>query len=318
MSRTNELRMITRVAQMYHLEGLKQSDISELLRISQASVSRLLKRAESEGIVRVSIVAPSGTYPDLEAAIRERFGISEVIVADCREDNDDAVFSAIGIAAAHLLEQTLEDGDVIGVSSWSATLQQMLDNIHPIKRVRAERVIQLLGGIGVPSAQIHATQLTTRLAHLINGEPQLLPAPCVTGSPESKRILVSDPQVKATVDQFRRVTTAFVGIGAMAPSQNLIYSGNTFTQAELQELASRGAVGDICLRFYTADGEPLAGEIYERVVGMTLEELRAVPRVIGTAGGKRKTAAIAGALRGKLIDVLITDRFTAERLSEFT
>ncbi|TCL71331.1 sugar-binding transcriptional regulator [Rhizobium sp. BK251] len=318
MSRTNELRLMTRVAQMYHLEGLKQNEISEILRISQASVSRLLRRAEAEGIIRVSVVAPSGTYPDLESAIRTKYGIAEVIVADCREDNDDAVFAAIGVAAAHLLEQTLEDGDVIGVSSWSATLQQMLDNIHPIKRVSSERVIQLLGGIGVPSAQIHATQLTTRLAHLTNGVPQLLPAPCVTGCPESKKILLSDPHVRSTMEQFKRVTTAFVGIGAMAPSQNLIYSGNTFTETELEELSSRGAVGDICLRFYTAEGEPLAGEIYERVVGMTLEELRAVPRVIGTAGGKRKTQAIAGALRGKLVDVLVTDRFTAERLTQLT
>lgn len=314
MSRTNELRLMARVAQMYHQQGLKQNEISDMLRLSQASISRLLKRAESEGIVRISIVAPRGTYPDLESAIRSKYGIDEVIVADCREDNDGAVFAAIGVAAAHLLESTLSDGDVIGVSSWSSTLQNMLDNIHPIKRIRAERVIQLLGGIGVPSAQIHATQLTTRLAELTNGIPQLLPAPCVTGSPESKQILVSDPQVRATVDQFKRVTTAFVGIGAMSPSQNLIYSGNTFTEEELRELAARGAVGDICLRFYTADGVPISGEIYDRVVGMTLEELRAVPRVIGTAGGLRKTASIAGAMRGKLIDVLVTDRFTAQRL----
>lgn len=316
MSRTNELRLMARVAQMYHEQGLKQNEISDILRLSQASISRLLKRAETEGIVRISIVAPRGTYPDLEGAIRSKYGIDEVIVADCREDNDDAVFAAIGAAAAHLLETTLSDGDVIGVSSWSSTLQQMLDNIHPLKRVRSERVLQLLGGIGVPSVQIHATQLTTRLAELTNGVPQLLPAPCVTGSPASKRILMSDPQVRATVDQFKRVTTAFVGIGAMSPSQNLIYSGNTFTEDELNELAARGAVGDICLRFYTADGEPIGGEVYDRVVGMTLEELRAVPRVIGTAGGLRKTASIAGAMRGKLIDVLVTDRFTAQRLVE--
>lgn len=316
MSRTNELRLMTRVAQMYHQEGMRQSDISDILRISQASVSRMLKRAEAEGIVRVSIVAPRGTFPDLEAAIREKYAIPEVIVADCHDDNDDAVFEAIGVAAAHLLETTLDEGDVIGVSSWSQTLQQMLNNIHPIKRIRAERVIQLLGGIGVPSVQIHATQLTTRLAELTNGVPQLLPAPCVTGSPQSKEILLRDPQVKATVEQFARVTTAFVGIGAMSPSQNLIYSGNTFTESELQELSDRGAVGDICLRFYTAEGQALAGEVHDRVVGMTLEELRAVPRVIGAAGGLRKTAAIAGALRGKLIDVLVTDRFTAGRLVE--
>jgi DNA-binding transcriptional regulator LsrR (DeoR family) len=317
VSRTDELRLIARVAQMYHVEGLKQADIAQNLHISQASISRLLKRAETEGIVRISINPPRGTYPDLEAAIRSRYGIGEVIVAECREDRDDAIFSAIGVASAHLLETTLADGDVIGVSSWSATLQEMLENLHQVRRVKVERVVQLLGGIGVPSAQIHATELTTRLAQLTGAEPQLLPSPCVTSSPATKQIMMSDPQVKAAMLQFERVTVALVGIGAMSPSANLIYSGNTFTADELADLSARGAVGDICLRFYAEKGVPIEGEVYDRVVGMTLEQLRRVPRVIGTAGGARKTAAIAGAMYGKLIDVLVTDRFSAQRLIDY-
>lgn len=47
---------------------------------------------------------------------------------------------------------------------------------------------------------------------------------------------------------------------------------------------------------------------------MTLQQLRKVDRVVGVAGGVRKTAAIRAALRGGLVNVLITDRFTAERL----
>jgi len=36
--------------------------------------------------------------------------------------------------------------------------------------------------------------------------------------------------------------------------------------------------------------------------------------VVGVAGGKRKTLAIKGALAGGWINILITDRNTAERL----
>ena len=53
MGRVNELRLIARVAQMYHVEGKRQSDIAEVLRMSQATVSRMLKRAEQERIVRI-------------------------------------------------------------------------------------------------------------------------------------------------------------------------------------------------------------------------------------------------------------------------
>ena len=70
MSRTDELRMMLRVAQLYHEDKLKQADISQRLHVSQATVSRLLKRAEEEGVVRVTIAAPRGTYPQFETALR--------------------------------------------------------------------------------------------------------------------------------------------------------------------------------------------------------------------------------------------------------
>jgi DNA-binding transcriptional regulator LsrR (DeoR family) len=49
---------------------------------------------------------------------------------------------------------------------------------------------------------------------------------------------------------------------------------------------------------------------------MTLEELSQVDRVIAVAGGQTKTEAIRGALRTGAIDLLITDKFTASRLTD--
>ena len=86
MSRTDELRMMLRVAQLYHEEKIKQADISKRLHVSQATVSRLLKRAEEEGVIRVSIAAPRGTYPQFETALRDRYSLNEAIVAECFED----------------------------------------------------------------------------------------------------------------------------------------------------------------------------------------------------------------------------------------
>lgn len=50
------------------------------------------------------------------------------------------------------------------------------------------------------------------------------------------------------------------------------------------------------------------------VIGMALSQLRRCPRVVALAGGVDKSAAIRGALTGNYIDVLITDRLTAETL----
>ncbi|ODN70698.1 Deoxyribonucleoside regulator [Methylobrevis pamukkalensis] len=288
MSRTHELRLIARIAQLYYGDGLKQAEISRLLHISQASISRLLARAQEEGIVRIAITAPRDTFPKTEAALRQRYGLEEAIVADCFEDREDAILSAIGAAAAHYFETTMADGEVIGISSWSASLLRMVDNIHPLKRVKAERVVQILGGIGNPSVQSHATQLTTRLAQLTGAEPMLLPAQGVAGSSAARLVMLGDSYVRATTDQFRRVTMALVGIGALQPSVMLANSGNSFTNEELQDLARRGAIGDVCLRFLDAEGRHVGGPLDERVMGMSLPELAAVPRVVAVAGGERK------------------------------
>ena len=83
---------------------------------------------------------------------------------------------------------------------------------------------------------------------------------------------------------------------------------------ELDQLRQQGAVGDVCLRFFDVNGNPIENALDNRVIGMQLEQLGKVERSVGIAGGKRKFEAIRGALRGKLINVLITDRRTAERL----
>jgi DNA-binding transcriptional regulator LsrR (DeoR family) len=52
----------------------------------------------------------------------------------------------------------------------------------------------------------------------------------------------------------------------------------------------------------------------ERVIAISLDRLRQVPRSVGVAGTPEKLDAIRGALEGRLVNVLVTDHFTAERL----
>lgn len=314
MSRLNELRMIARVAQMYHAEGQRQADIAKHLRISQATVSRMLKKALEEEIVRTTIVPPSGTYSELEDGLRTRFGLSEAIVVECSEDRDGAIMSRIGEAAAHFLEATLQKDEIIGVSSWSETILRMVDNIHPMKSGGAKYVVQTLGGMGDPAVQTHATQLTTRLAKLTGAEAQLLNAPGVAQSREAKLVLSGDTYVRETMGLFGQITLGIVGIGSIEPSSLLARSGNVFSAREHAQIEQAGGIGDMSLRFFDPQGQPVKTPLDDRVIGMTMEEWSKVDRVIALAGGQSKTDAIRGALRSGVIDLLITDKFTAQRL----
>ena len=283
MARADELRLVARVARMYFVDDVKQADIARSLHISQSAISRLLQRARDEGIVRITVDAPRGTFPELEQALCQDYGIAEVVVADCHEDRDEQILARIGEAAAHYIETTLQPGEVIGISSWSESLLRTVDNIHPLKRMTAEYVVQILGGMGDPSVQAHATSLTSRLARLTHAAPLLLATQGVVGSPEARAALLNDRFVQATIAQFPRVSMALVGIGAVEPSKLLLDSGNVFTEGELEALTRLGAVGDICLNFFDAAGQPVRSPFGARVIGMSLDELRRVPRVVAVA-----------------------------------
>lgn len=313
MARLDELRLMAKVARLYYVQGLRQVEITDRLHIHQSTVSRLLKRAEKEGIVRITLAAPTGLHADLEDALQGTFALREATVVDSIEDEDQIVRD-LGAAAAFYLETTLRPTDVVGISSWSAALLAMVEAMHPNPRAAGAAVVQILGGIGNPRAEKHATQLTRRLAALLSGTATLLPAPGAVGSADAKRVMLKDRYVQDAMALFKSVTVALVGIGAVEPSKLLASSGNIFSPHELRQLSRRGAVGDICLRFFGADGEPVTTPLNDRVISMELDTLRRVPRVVGIAGGRRKIAAIGGALAGGWINVLITDRGTAETL----
>lgn len=315
MARVDELRLMAKVARMYYIQELNQQAITEKLQLHQSTISRMLKKARTLNLVRFNIATPPGTFADLEDQLTSRFDLRDAVVVDCPAEGD-AMVRDLGTALAYFLETTLKPGKVVGISSWSRSLFAMVDALHPGDYCTDGRVVQILGGVGNVGSEFHAIHLAQRLAGSIGGKPVLLQSPAVVGSAEAQRVLSRDPVVQEASALFDKLDLALVGIGSMEPSRMLAVSGNVFSRDERAELQRLGAVGDICFRFYNADGQPIKSSLMKRVIGIDLEKLRSCKRVVGVAGGMQKMQAILGALRGGLIDVLITDQRTAEALSK--
>lgn len=315
MSRIGELRLMTRVARMYYERNMRQSEIAHQLGLSQATISRLFNKAREAGIVCISIRPPQGVYTELEEKLIDVYHLRDAIVVDATRDNDEElIHRELGIAAAHYVESMIKKDEVIGISSWSSTLLALVDALHQLPDKSGVKVVQILGGVGNPSAEVHATRLTSRFADLVKGEAIFLPAPGVVGSEAAREVLLNDQYVREAFRLFDEVTMALVGIGSVKPSTLLADSGNIFSDEELEVLGHAGAVGDVLLRFFDANGDPVDTILNQRVVSMSLDQLKNVDKAIGVAGGKRKYPAILGVLRGQWINVLITDRKTAEQL----
>lgn len=311
----DRLSLVTKVAKLYHESRLRQPEISERLNLSQSRVSRLLKQAVDEGIVRTVVVSPDGLYSDIEQALTEKYGLIDATIGESMIDDEPSLLAALGSAAAGYLESTLTEHERLGISSWSSTLLATVNSMAPPATTRlAKEVIQVIGGVGRPDVQVQATRLTDQLARVTGGVPKFFPAPGIVGSSAARDVLMDDRYLGSMTAEWANLTTLLAGIGALHPSPLLASSGNAVDASEAGVLKSAGAVGDVCLRFYDARGAAVATELDSRVLGISREALRAVPRRIGVAGGARKYAAIRGAVLGGWANILITDRATAMRL----
>ncbi len=301
---------------MYHERGIRQAEIASALSISQAKVSRLLKRAESVGIVRTTVTVAPGVHTELEETLESAYGIAEAVIVDVDPDADEAeALAAIGAGAAGYLETTLGGGDRIGVSSWSQTILAMVERMRPFTVRGASEVVQLLGGVGAPEAQSHSNRILSELARMLGAEAVYVQAPGVVAGPEIRDGLLRDPSMQQVTQHWRELTMAIMGIGNIEPSNVLATSGNAFSPEDRQPLLDAGAVGDICHRIFRSDGSLVHGAIDDRIIAIPVDDLMRIPRRVGIAGGPQKYEAIHGALTGGWVTTLITDLTTAEHLA---
>ena len=175
-------------------------------------------------------------------------------------------------------------------------------------------VIQGLGGLSDPNEEVHASDLTRRLAKHLGAHAFLLLAPAVAASENAREALLSDQYTATVLEKARTANLAFMGIGAPRRDSMLVREGSVVSWRNLADLMKQGAVGDINLRYFDALGQRIASELDDRIIGLTLDEIRRIELVVGVTGGSAKYKAIQAALKGKLIDVLVTDHVTAQQL----
>lgn len=297
--------VLTRVAWLYYVEQLNQQEIADRLRLSRVKVTRLLQRARDENIVEVRVANANEPCLASERALVKRFGLRDALVVPA--EDGERLRQHLGQSAAAYLERVLRDDDVVGIGS-GATLSEMPAFIsrghHP-----ACLVVELIGGLSRTDRSVNPYDCSWRLAEALGARSEHLLVPAMVENASIVQILLEDSVTRAALERAARCDIALVGVGQMhSPIRT---SMDYVPAAALERLEAAGAVGDILLRFYDAAGQPVPAEFDDQVLGLTLEQVRCIPLVIGVAGGLDKVPALAGALCGGLLDVLICDHATA-------
>jgi DNA-binding transcriptional regulator LsrR (DeoR family) len=309
-------RLLVKISRLYYEDDLTQHQIAERLRLSRQKVQRLLHQAKVDGIVQIGIRPIMGIFSDLEKSLEARYGLREAVVVTTSDyDSHPTVAREVGAAAAEYLLRVIRSKDQI-VISWGESLLGMVNAVaySPTMNVEGVSVMQGLGGLGDPNHEAHGAELTRRLAKALDAQAILLPAQGVAGSRSARNTMLKDRYVAHALEKAREASLAVMGLGAPRPDSILVREGRIVQWAELEELMKAGAIGDINLRYFDAQGRTVASDLDERVIGLTLAEIKRIGHVVGVAGGSAKLQAIRGALVGKLIDVLVTDHVTAQNL----
>lgn len=303
--------LLYKIAVAYYEDGLTQDQIGKRFGLSRIKISRLLQQARQTRVVQISIAAPPASYGDLERSLEKLYGLDEVVVTGPVGDAADTL-AQLGAAGAGYLARCLNEQRVLDIS-WGTTLLSIVDALSA-NNLPDLRVVQMLGGLGRVESETHGADLALRLAQTLNAKPRLLPSPGIVGSELVRDALLQDTNIAETLKLAERADLAVVGIG-VPDNGTVLYQSKILTDREIWELQELGAVGDIALRFFDAHGAAIVHPINDRIIGLDLEQIKSIPRVIGVAGGAGKHEVIRAALRGGLVDVLITDDKTAALLS---
>ncbi|HAQ55229.1 MAG TPA: RNA polymerase subunit sigma-70 [Anaerovibrio sp.] len=298
------------VAKLYYRSEYSQQRIAEELGISRPSVSRLLQYAKDKGYVKIQIMDPVEDMSNMEQMLVEKYHLHEVRIASSTINDENEIKKYIGIKAAEYLDSIVQDGDMIGVG-WGTTLYEMSCSLLP-RVLKGSQIVQLEGGVTHSKWRNYAKDILENFSNNYSTIAQYLPLPVVFGSREVKEMVDQDRHIKRVLEMGSHANIAVFGVGTVRP--NALFFRLGYTDQEEQTRIQQIAVGDICSRFFDADGRICNKELDARTVGITLDELRNKEHSIMIAGGEAKVPAIRAALKGHYANVFITDQFTAKEL----
>jgi DNA-binding transcriptional regulator LsrR (DeoR family) len=299
-----------RAGWLYYIAGNSQDEIAQKLRVSRQTAQRLIALSVSEKLIKVRLDHPIAHCLDLSQRLKERHGLElcEIVPSD-----PDAPASLPGIAqaAAAELERWFESAHSVIVAVGSgrtmrATVEQLASMDCP-----QHKIVSLVGNIA-PDGSASFYDVVVRMADAVRAPHYPMPLPVIATTIHEKSLLLAQKATANVVDLARHADVTFVGIGQLGENGPLLQDGFV-NRDEMRGLIKAGAVGEIVGWAFDAEGQFIEGLTNDRVLSVRLEQ-RPVRPVIGVAAGEAKIAAVKGALHGHLINGLISDEATAERL----
>lgn len=309
----NEVNQMISIAKQYYELGMSQEQIANHEYISKSSVSRLLKKAVANGYVVFQINHPIESVQILENEFYKYFDVEKVFITPAYVDDYEIRLRDTCKAVAIDLNKMVRDDEIISVS-WGRTMEYLANLLtSPTQNKKNTKVVLLNGSVAENIVSARSSQIVEKFADVYLSQGFLLPAPVLVDTKEIAQAITSDSRIRRALNLAEQSQLAVFGIGSLSHQSVLIERGS-ITQDDFNEIQDTNAVGDICSRYFDIDGKIVCRNMDERTIGVGLDNIREKKVTIGIAVGRKKTAAIIGALEGGFVNHLYTDEITAKEV----
>jgi DNA-binding transcriptional regulator LsrR (DeoR family) len=299
-----------RAGWLYYVAGKTQDEIAKALKISRQSAQRLVSLSVSAGLVKVRIDHPIAACLDLAQRLRERFGIdfAEVVPTDPASSSTTL---GIALAGADEMERRLRQADPLVIAMGTGrTLKSVVEHL-PRMDCPQHRIVSLTANITLDgSASVY--NVIFSMADRIRAAHYPMPLPAVASSPAERMLLHEQKVVKSTLALAAQADVTFVGVGDVGPDAPLVKDGYV-TPEECRLLLQDGGIGEIVGWVFDREGHLLDCSFNERVASAPLPPT-SKGEVIMLGMGPVKTPPMRAALKGRLVNGIVTDQATATAL----
>lgn len=314
----NKVNKIIRIAKKYYELGLSQEKIAEQEYISKSTVSRLLNDARDMRYISIIINYPKASKTELEDEINSLFDIESLCVVPSYTENLESRLADTCKAFDEDFFNLLSPDDIISIS-WGSTMEfltQSIINSTTTTRKKCSKVVLMNGSLAGEISSLKSSFSVKELSQFLNAKGYILPVPLILDSPAIAQAIYADSHIIHVIEYARQSEIALFSVGAIHEDSILKRRG-AYTEEEYQQIVQLGAIGDINGRCYDIRGNEVGKELSNRMIALTIDEIKRKKHRICVAVGENKALAIIGALNGGIINHLYTDEITAKEIVRF-
>ncbi len=299
--------LLADVAEMYFLKGNTQAQIAKKIGVTRSMISRMLTESRDAGIVNIQINRPIKEDRNLARVLCERYKLIQArVIENGRSTN---LLSCLGKVASKVLVDQLKPGFILG-TSWGTAISATVEELSLDRFIKNIKIAQLLGALGARIKDYDGHGIIRRLEEKLGGDGIYLNAPFLVENQSIAKSLLENKSIQEALAFGKKADVALLGVGSADPVNSSYYLSGYVKKEEMLAVQETGAVGDVCGRFFDIGGNNAAIEFQAGLIGIPVNNLKAIPIRIGVAGGAEKVKPILGALRGGYINILVADATT--------